>query len=68
MELPSPPARSPGASRAPGSGLKIMFGIAVVFACLALYGQWKHFQRPRTESATILPAKEASPSVSPNDD
>jgi hypothetical protein len=67
MDLPSPPARPPSKTRAPDSGLKLMLAILIVFLCLAAYGQWKHFQRPETEKATILPVPQASPSVSPND-
>jgi hypothetical protein len=67
MDLPSPPARSTTTTRAPGSGLKLMLAIVVVFAGLAVYGQWKHWQRPRSESATVLPAPQALPSPAPND-
>jgi len=68
MDLPSPPVRSPATTRAPESGLKLMFAIVIVFLCLATYGQWRHFQRPKAENATVLPAPQASPAVSPNDD
>ena len=66
MDLPGPPARSPGATRAPLSGLKLMLGLLVVFALLAGYGQLERFRRPKTEKATIVPAPDVSPSPSPN--
>ncbi|MGB8341678.1 MAG: hypothetical protein WCE51_08810 [Chthoniobacterales bacterium] len=44
-----------------------MVAILVVFALLAVYGQWKHFRRPRIETATIIPAPTVSPSPLPND-
>ncbi|MBA2436320.1 MAG: hypothetical protein H0V54_14790 [Chthoniobacterales bacterium] len=68
MELPGPPARPPGATRAPASGLKVMLGILVVFALLAGYGQWQHSRRPQTETFTIVPAPAVSPAPSPNED
>jgi hypothetical protein len=69
MDLPRPPARSPGAATgAPASGLKLMLIILVVFALLAAYGQWERFRRPQTETATIVPAPNVSPSPSPNND
>ena len=68
MDLPGPPARSARATRAPASGLKLIVGILVVFVLLALYGQWEHFQRTRTESVTFIPAPETSPAPSPNED
>ncbi len=66
MDLPGPPARSPGATRAPVSGLKLMLAILVVFAILAGYGQWERFRRPTTEKTTIILAPNVSPSPSPN--
>ncbi len=66
MDLPGPPTRSPGETRAPASGLKLMLGILVVFALLAGYGQWEHFRRPKTDSITIIAAPAASPTPSPN--
>ena len=67
MDLPGPPAHSPGATRAPASGLKLMLAVLGVFALLAVYGQWEHFRRPQTETVTIVPAPNGSPSPSPND-
>ncbi len=67
MDLPEPPARPPGATRAPVSGLKLMLAVLVVFALLAAYGQWQHFRRAQTETITILPAPNGSPAPSPND-
>ncbi|MGI8957063.1 MAG: hypothetical protein ACR2II_09140 [Chthoniobacterales bacterium] len=67
MELPGPPARPPGETRAPASGLKLMLGILVVFALLAGYGQWQHYRRAKTETVTIVPAPNVSPAPSPND-
>ena len=66
MNLPTTPTR-PSATRAPTSGLKLMLAILVVFALLALYGQWEHFRRPRIETAKIIPAPTVSPSPLPND-
>ena len=66
MDLPSPPSGPPGETRAPGSGLKLMLAIVVVFALLAGYGQWENFRRTKTETATINPAPNVSPSPSPN--
>jgi hypothetical protein len=43
MDLPGPPARAPGATRAPASGLKLMLAILVVFALLAGYGKMGAF-------------------------
>ena len=66
MDLPeAPPAHSPGASRAPVSGLKLMLAILAVFVLLVGYGQWEFFQRPITEKATIIPTPNVSPSPSP---
>ena len=65
MDLPEPPARAPGATRAPVSGVKLMLAILAVFALLAGYGQWEFFRRPLTEKATIIPAPNVSPSPSP---
>ncbi len=67
MESPSPPARPPGETRAPASGLKLMLGILVVFALLAGYGQWQHYRRAKTETVMIVPAPNVSPAPSPND-
>ncbi|MEO8438913.1 MAG: hypothetical protein ABI540_01705 [Spartobacteria bacterium] len=67
MELPAPPARSSGSSRAPGGGVKLMLALLVVFALLAIYGQWEKFRRPQTETATIATTPNVSPSPSPND-
>ncbi len=67
MELPNPPARPPGETRAPASGLKLMLGILVVFALLAGYGQWQNSRRAQSETVTIVPASQASPAPSPNE-
>jgi hypothetical protein len=53
MDLPAPPSGSPAPSRAPASGSKLMFGILILFALLAAYGQWQHLRRPETIRATI---------------
>jgi hypothetical protein len=66
MDLPGPSARSPGATRAPVSGLKLMLAILVVFALLAGYGQWEQFRRSKTETAAIISTPNVSPSPSPN--
>lgn len=66
MDLPGPPAPSPGATRAPISGLKLMLLILVVFVLLAGYGQWERFRRPTVEKATIILVPNVSPSPSPN--
>jgi hypothetical protein len=68
MDLPGPPARAPGTTRAPASGLKLMLAILVIFALLAGYGKWEHFRRSRIEKVTIIPAPNVSPSSTPNDD
>jgi hypothetical protein len=68
MDLPGPPTRAPGATRAPASGLKLMLAILVVFALLAGYGKWEHFRRSQIETVTIIPAPNVSPSPTPNDD
>ena len=68
MDLPGPPARAPGATRAPASGLKLMLAILVVFALLAGYGKWEYFRRSQIETVTIIPAPNVSPSPTPNDD
>jgi hypothetical protein len=68
MDLPGPSARSPSATRAPKSGLKLMLAILVVFVLLAGYGQWEVFRRPATVKATIISAPDASPSPSPPHD
>ena len=65
MDLPEPPALSPGDTRAPVSGLKLMLLILAVFALLAGYGQWELNRRPLTEKATIIPTPDVSPSPSP---
>ncbi len=68
MDFSGPPPPSPGATRAPKSGLKLMLAILVVFALLAIYGQWEHLRRRQVETVTIVPAPNVSPSPSPNDD
>jgi hypothetical protein len=67
MDSSEPGARSPGATAAPAGGLKLMLAILVVFALLAVYGQWEHFRRPQTETVTIHPLPNESPSPSPNE-
>lgn len=52
---------------APANGLKLIALILGLFTLAAVYGQWQHAQRAQTESAVILPAPTASPTVSPND-
>ena len=66
MDVPEPPARPPGATRAPVSGLKLMLAILAVFALLVGYGQWEVLRRPTIEKATIIPAPNVTPSPSPN--
>ncbi len=66
MEIPGPPERPPGETRAPASGLKLMLGILVVFALLAGYGQWQNSRRSQSETITIVPAPNVSPAPSPN--
>ena len=68
MDLPRPPARAPGATRAPASGMKLMLAILIVFALLAGYGKWEHVRRSKIETVTIIPAPNVSPSPTPNDD
>jgi hypothetical protein len=65
MDLPRPSTRSPGATRAPKSGLKLILAILVVFVLLAGYGQWEVSRRPTTVKATIIPAPDVSLSPSP---
>jgi len=65
MDLSEPPARSPGETRAPVSGLKLMVLILAVFAFIAGYGLWEINRRPLTEKATIIPITDFSPSPSP---
>jgi hypothetical protein len=65
MDLPEPPERSPGETRAPVSGLKLMLLILVVLAITAGYGLREVKRRPLTEKATIIPAASISPSASP---
>src|SRR5215469_12714406 len=47
---------SPIKSRAPGSGLKLMLAILVVFAFLAGYGQWKRSQQLTAVTTDVVPA------------
>ncbi|HEY2712557.1 MAG TPA: hypothetical protein VGI60_08590 [Chthoniobacterales bacterium] len=54
-------------TRAPGSGLKFMLAILVVFAFLAGYGQWKNGQRSKVITTTIVPAPGESPMPAPNE-
>jgi hypothetical protein len=68
MDLPGPPERSPGATPAPISGLKLMLVMLVVFALLAGYGKWEHFRRNQIETITIIPAPNLSPSPTTNND
>ena len=65
MDLPEPPAHSPGVTRAPVSGLKLMLAILAVFVLLVGYGQWEFFRQPMTEKATIIPTPNVLPSPSP---
>jgi hypothetical protein len=67
MDLPEPPERSPGETRAPVSGLKLMVLILAVFAIIASYGLRELKRRPLTEKATIIPAAAVSPSPSPTE-
>jgi len=67
MDLPEPQAQPPRLSRAPARGLKLMILTVVVFALLALYGRWQHFQQPKIETVTILPEPDISPTITPND-
>ncbi|MEO5717761.1 MAG: hypothetical protein ABIR29_04220 [Chthoniobacterales bacterium] len=65
MDLPGPPARPAGQTRAPASGVKLMLGVLVVFAVFAVYGQWQHSRRSQTETVAIIPAPNVSPAPSP---
>jgi len=67
MDLPGPPARPPGTTRAPASGVKLMLAILIIFALLAGYGKWEHFRRSHIETVTIIPTPNVSPSPTPND-
>ncbi|HEV8422050.1 MAG TPA: hypothetical protein VGQ40_01805 [Chthoniobacterales bacterium] len=58
---------APLTSRAPGSGLKLMLAIVVVFALLAGYGQWKRGQQSKVITATIIPAPNESSMPSPRE-
>ncbi len=49
--------------RAPAGGLKLMLGIALLFAIVAIYGQWQHLRRSKTIRATIIPAPVVSPAA-----
>jgi hypothetical protein len=51
---------------APANGLKLMALIVVVFALVALYGQWQHSRRARVETATITSLPQVSPTPLPN--
>ncbi len=45
-----------------------MLGIALLFALLAIYGQWQHVRRPQAIQTTILPVPNVSPATpSPNE-
>lgn len=52
---------------APANGLKLMALIALVFALVAVYGQWQHFRRATVETATVAPVPNVSPASSPNE-
>jgi hypothetical protein len=43
-----------------------MLVILVVFAALAIFGQWERARRAEYEKATIVPAPALSPSKSPS--
>jgi hypothetical protein len=43
-----------------------MIAIVVVFALLAVYGEWEHLRRPETITATIKSAPVESASPLPN--
>jgi hypothetical protein len=58
---------APIASRAPGSGLKLMLAILVVFAIVAGYGQWKRSGRSKVITTTIVAAPDESPEPSPKE-
>lgn len=45
-----------------------MLAILILFALLALYGQWEHSRRSQTETVTIVPAPNVSAAPSPNND
>jgi hypothetical protein len=66
MDVPGPPAPSAHSTRAPASGLKLMIAILIVFGLLAGYGQRERSRRPKTETATIIPAPNVSPLPSPD--
>jgi hypothetical protein len=68
MDLPEPPSRSQGETRAPVSGLKLMALILAAFVLLACYGLWQVYRRPLTEKATIIPVSGVSPSPSATHD
>lgn len=67
MDLPGPPNRAPTPTRAPGNGLKWILAILLVFAALAIFGQWERSRRSQIDSATIVPNAAASPSPSPEE-
>jgi hypothetical protein len=51
---------------APANGLKFMVLILVLFALVAIYGQYQHARRAQDESAVVIPAPTTSPPA-PND-
>jgi hypothetical protein len=44
-----------------------MIAILFVFALLAIFGQWERAHRSETETATIIPSAQSSPSPSPEE-
>jgi len=67
MDLPGPPNHPPIPTPAPGSGLKWMLAILLVFAALAVFGQWERSRRSQIEKTSVLPPAEASSSPSPEE-
>jgi hypothetical protein len=44
-----------------------MLVILLVFAALAIFGQWERARRAKIETTTIIPASATSPSPSPEE-
>jgi hypothetical protein len=61
---PDEQEQSPGSSRAPRGGLRLMIIIVIAMALLAVYANVQKVRRDKIEKVTVIPIS-ASPSATP---